>query len=197
MALLPLRGAGTGHWHTLVWAAAPADAQALLALTPQQFLARWQQLFGWRAGRALQLGHRSAYPLSLVRATTAVGPRSVLLGNAAQAMHPVAGQGFNLGLRDAAELAEVLTEVARRGGDVGEAAVLQRYAAQRAADRDGVVRFTDALVRVFADRRPGVGVLRDMGLLAFDLLPPAKRMLGRVSLGFGGRRSALTRGVPL
>jgi 2-octaprenyl-6-methoxyphenol hydroxylase len=121
----------------------------------------------------------------------------VLLGNAAQALHPVAGQGFNLGLRDAADLAELLTEVTRAGGDVGEAAVLQRYAAQRAADRDGVVRFTDALVRVFADRRPGVGVLRDLGLLAFDLLPPAKRMLGRVSLGFGGRRSALTRGVPL
>jgi 2-octaprenyl-6-methoxyphenol hydroxylase len=197
MALLPLRGVGTGHWHTLVWAAAPADAQALLALTPPQFLARWQQMFGWRAGRALQLGHRGAYPLSLVRAATAVGPRSVLLGNAAQALHPVAGQGFNLGLRDAADLAELLTEVTRAGGDVGEAAVLQRYAAQRAADRDGVVRFTDALVRVFADRRPGVGVLRDLGLLAFDLLPPAKRMLGRVSLGFGGRRSALTRGVPL
>ena len=112
-------------------------------------------------------------------------------------MHPVAGQGFNLGLRDAADLAELLSEVARSGGDVGEAAVLQRYAAQRVADRDGVVRFTDALVRVFADRRPGVGVLRDLGLLAFDLLPPAKRVLGRVSLGFGGRRSALTRGVPL
>ena len=197
MALLPLRGAGQGHWHTLVWAAAPDDAQALLALSDQQFMARWQQTFGWRAGRALQLGQRVAYPLSLVRAGSTVGPRAVLLGNASQAMHPVAGQGFNLGLRDAADLAELLAAVARSGGDVGEPAVLQQFAAQRDTDRDGVVRFTDTLVRVFADRRPGVGLLRDAGLLLFDLLPSAKRALGRVSLGFGSRSPALTRGVPL
>jgi 2-octaprenyl-6-methoxyphenol hydroxylase len=191
MALLPLR-APEGHWRTLVWAASPAHAARLLESSDAAFMAEWQQAFGWRAGRALQLGRRARYPLALSRSQTAVAPRIALLGNAAQALHPVAGQGFNLGLRDAAELVDVLTGVQ---GDPGDAAVLAEFAARRAADRDGVVRFTDALVRMFSTRHPVVAAARDAGLLAFDLLPPAKRALSRVSLGFGARTPRLARGL--
>jgi len=138
-----------------------------------------------------------AYPLALVRAGAGIAPRAVLLGNASQSLHPVAGQGFNLGLRDAAGLAELLAQAARAGEDVGAPALLERYAAAREADREGVVRLTDGLVRGFSDARAGRATLRNLGLLAFDLLPPAKRALSRVSFGFGGASPRLTRGLPL
>ena len=197
MAVLPLRVPGAGHWRAMVWAARPDDAQALMALDDAAFLARWQDAFGWRAGRAQQLGRRVAYPLALVRAGEGVATRAVLLGNASQSLHPVAGQGFNLGLRDAAALAELLADAARSGSDVGAPALLASYAAQRSQDRDGVVQFTDRLVRGFSDARAGHAALRNLGLLAFDLLPPAKRALSRISFGFGGTSPRLTRGLPL
>ncbi|MEN9705352.1 MAG: hypothetical protein RLZZ393_1231 [Pseudomonadota bacterium] len=197
MALLPLKVSSAGHWRALVWAARPADAAALMDLDDAAFMARWQDAFGWRAGRALRLGRRGAYPLSLVRAGEAVATRAVLLGNASQSLHPVAGQGFNLGLRDAAGLAELLADAAARGADVGSPELLARHATSRSHDREGVVRFTDRLVRGFSDARPGRAALRNFGLLAFDLLPPAKRALSRISFGFGGESPRLTRGLPL
>jgi 2-octaprenyl-6-methoxyphenol hydroxylase len=117
----------------------------------------------------------------------------VLIGNAAQALHPVAGQGFNLGLRDAAMLAEVIASAGI--ADVGAPELLQRFAQWRAADRSGVVRFTDGLVKLFGSSRPGVGMLRNLGLLMFDLSPPAKSALARVSAGFGGPSPRLARGL--
>jgi 2-octaprenyl-6-methoxyphenol hydroxylase len=119
----------------------------------------------------------------------------VLIGNAAQALHPVAGQGFNLGLRDAAMLAEVIANAG--AGDVGAPELLRRFAEWRAADRGGVVRFTDGLVKLFGSSRPGVGILRNLGLLMFDLAPPAKSALARVSAGFGGPSPRLARGLPI
>jgi len=133
------------------------------------------------------------YPLKLTRADEAVAARTVLIGNAAQSLHPVAGQGFNLGLRDAAALAELVAQ----DGDPGAAALLERFAQGRAADRQGVTRFTDGLIRVFGDSRAPVRWARDAALLLFDLLPPAKSALARVSLGFGGRTPRLARGLPL
>lgn len=192
MALLPLAVPGATGWRTLVWAARPDDARRLMALAPAAFISTWQQAFGWRAGRALQLASRNLYPLALSRADASHAARVVLIGNAAQAQHPVAGQGFNLGLRDAAELAERLQA---HDGDPGDPAFLAGFSAARAADRHGVVEFTDTLVRTFSDERPAVGALRDAGLLLFDLLPPAKQLLSRVSLGFGGRSPRLTRGA--
>jgi 2-octaprenyl-6-methoxyphenol hydroxylase len=198
MALLPLRVAGSAAWRTLVWAARPGDAERLLQLPPEQFMREWQEAFGWRAGRALQLGARGRYPLSLSRAEGSVAPRIVLLGNAAQSLHPVAGQGFNLGLRDAAELAELLHAATEAGPhDVGGADLLAPYAAGRARDRDGVIGFTDTLVRVFSSEHRLAAAARDAGLLLFDLLPPAKRALSQVSLGFGARTGRLARGLPL
>jgi 2-octaprenyl-6-methoxyphenol hydroxylase len=109
-------------------------------------------------------------------------------------LHPVAGQGFNLGLRDAAMLAEVIVNA---GGDVGAPALLERFDAWRARDRAGVVGFTDSLVKLFGDGRSGVGLLRNLGLLVFDLAPPAKSALARVSAGFGGPTPRLARGLPV
>jgi len=205
MALLPLRhGVGeTGSarqsaasaWRTLVWAARPDDAARLMQLPPEAFIAEWQQAFGWRAGRAQQLGTRGRYPLALTRSRGTVAPRIVLLGNAAQSLHPVAGQGFNLALRDVAELAEMLA--AHGATDPGAPQLLAEYAARRDRDRDGVIGFTDTLVRTFSSERPAVAGLRDAGLLLFDMLPPAKRALARVSLGFGGRSPRLARGLPV
>jgi len=192
MALLPLRGAAQHAWRTLVWAAKPDDATRLLSLDAPAFMAEWQQAFGWRAGRAIELGRRVPYPLALSRSSDAVAHRIAVLGNASQLLHPVAGQGFNLGLRDAADLAEVLAALPP---DPGSAQVLAEFAARRRADRGGVVRFTDTLVRTFSSTNPVVALARDAGLLAFDLLPPAKRALSRVSLGFGARAPRLTRGL--
>ena len=190
LAVLPLHDGS----YTVVWARPPQDAEETLGLCDAAFLDLLQSRFGWRAGRFVRVGRRASYPLSLTRASAPVGPRTVLIGNAAQALHPVAGQGFNLGLRDAAMLAEVL---AGSDGDPGTAEVLARFAAQRTADRRGVIGFTDGLVRLFADPRLPVGWARNLGLLLFDLTPPAKSALARVSTGFGGRTPRLARGVPL
>jgi 2-octaprenyl-6-methoxyphenol hydroxylase len=197
MAVLPLApagSAGSASWRTLVWAARPQDAQRLVALDEPAFLREWQEAFGWRAGRACELGKRAVYPLALSRSTRTTAPRIVLLGNAAQSLHPVAGQGFNLALRDAADLAELLVE---GRNDPGAAQLLARYEEARAEDRDGVIAFTDTLVRVFGSSNPLLSRARDAGLLLFDLLPPAKRALSRVSLGFGKRTPRLARGVGL
>jgi 2-octaprenyl-6-methoxyphenol hydroxylase len=140
------------------------------------------------------VGRRGSYPLTLTRAERVTAPRCVLLGNASQALHPVAGQGFNLALRDAAVLAEVL---AARAGDAGASDVLEKFAAARSGDRSAMVNLTDGLVRLFGSRRRGVAPLRDAGLLLFDLMPPAKRALSRVSFGFGSVTPRLARGLSL
>ena len=162
-------------------------------------------LLGFYAGENItalwleRVGQRSAYPLKLTRASVVTGPRVALIGNAAQALHPVAGQGFNLGLRDAATLAEVLAERCRQDAavDVGSDAVLAEFAARRSSDRDGVTRLTDGLVKLFGDTRPGVPLLRDLGLLLFDLSPSAKQAMSRLSWGFSGQIPRLARGLPL
>jgi 2-octaprenyl-6-methoxyphenol hydroxylase len=189
LALLPLYD-GT---RALVWACRPERARGLLALAQSAFLGELQAQFGWRAGRFLKVARRGCYELKLTRARATVGVRTVLIGNAAQALHPVAGQGFNLGLRDAAMLAEL---IANAPGDAGAPELLQRFAAWRERDRRGVVRFTDGLVKLFGDSRPGVALLRNLGLLIFDLTPPAKSALARVSAGFGGPTPRLARGLP-
>lgn len=193
-AVLPLFDGAYG----VVWTLAPEAAERVLALSDKDYLAALQGEFGWRIGRLLSVGKRNAYPLRLSRAETLTGQRVVLIGNAAQGLHPVAGQGFNLGLRDAATLAELFAEVVRRDGaraDVGSPEVLREFVSRRTADRDGVTRFTDGLVKLFGDTRPGVPLLRDLGLLLFDLSPTAKQALSRLSWGFAGRTPRLGRGL--
>jgi len=189
MALLPLHDGSYG----LVWSAAPAEASRLLGLDDRSFLGELQTRFGWRAGRFTRMGRRASYPLKLSRAATTTAARAVLIGNAAQALHPVAGQGFNLGLRDAAMLAEVIASDATQ--DVGRPELLGRFEHWRSGDRSGVIRFTDGLIKLFGDTRPGMGLARNFGLLLFDLAPPAKSALARVSAGFAGPTPRLARGL--
>lgn len=208
-AVLPLAGGAEGgrdHGggaYGVVWTVPSADADRVLAMSDTEYLAALQQAFGWRAGRFTRVGARQAYPLKLVRAARVTAPRVVLVGNAAQGLHPVAGQGFNLGLRDAATLAELLADAAGAAArtasacDAGAPALLEAYAAGRERDRDGITRFTDGLVKVFGDTRPGVPLARDIGLLLFDLSPAAKQAMSRLSWGFAARTPRLARGLAL
>jgi 2-octaprenyl-6-methoxyphenol hydroxylase len=193
LALLPLDGGRC----TLVLTLKNDAAQSALAWSDAQFLAEVQRRFGFRMGRFLKVGRRVPYPLSLSQSERTSAPRCVIIGNAAQGLHPVAGMGFNLGLRDVASLAELIAESARRGADPGSRELLSEYDAWRSADRGGVIAFTDGLVRIFSNPLSSVRRLRNLGLLAFDLLPPAKSALSRLSTGGGGRVPKLARGVAL
>ncbi len=194
LALLPLDGGRC----TLVLTQPKEAVQSVMAWSDQEFLAELQRRFGFRLGRFLKVGRRVPYPLFLTRATRTSSGRCVIIGNAAQGLHPVAGMGFNLGLRDVASLAELIAErVGLEAADPGRPALLAEYDAWRAADRGGVIAFTDGLVRMFSNPLASVRRLRNLGLLAFDLLPPAKAALSRLSTGGGGRVPKLARGVTL
>jgi len=188
-ALLPLADGA----YTVVWSLAPDIAQAMRDCDDRDFCRQLQHSFGWRAGQILQAGKRGCYPLSLVRAEASTGERVALIGNAAQALHPVAAQGFNLGLRDAATLAELIATASDPGADQ----LLAQFAHRRTADRGGMIAFTDQLVKLFSNKRGGAIAARNLGLLLFDLSHPAKRALSRLSWGFGGSLPRLSRGLPL
>lgn len=204
LALLPntapawMNGADAGErrW-SLVWTVHDHEVDEHLALDDAQFLARLQARLGRRAGRVLSVGPRSAYPLALQYVKDHVRHRLAFIGNAAHLIHPVGGQGFNLGLRDVAVLAEVLVEAAREGRDPGAAETLQGYARWRRPDYIRVMGFTDSLVRTFSsDLRPLV-VARNLGMVALDLLPPARRLFTRQAMGLNGRQPRLALGLPL
>jgi len=194
LALLPLDDGRC----TLVLTLKSDAVVTAMSWSDEEFLAVLQRRFGFRLGRFIKVGRRIAYPLSLSRAQRTSAPRCAIIGNAAQGLHPVAGMGFNLGLRDVASLAELIAEHSVRAQfDAGASALLDEYDAWRATDREGVIGFTDRLVRVFSNPLGSVRALRNMGLLAFDLLPPAKAALSRLSSGARGRVPKLARGVPL
>lgn len=193
MALLPM----SGQRCAVVWTVATDRADAIMALDEEEFLAQLQERFGNRLGRFEKTGRRQAWPLRLVQANESVRERLALVGNAVHTLHPVAGQGFNLGARDVAVLAEVLVDAKRAGEDPGLLAVLNRYGDWRQRDHRNVMVFTDALARLFTLPMPALGLARSAGMLAFDLLPPAKRLLTRMTMGRAGRTPKLARGVPL
>ena len=174
---------------SLVWTVPTRQAQSLLELDDAAFLEQAQQAFGERLGRFLQLGRRQAYPLSRVLSDRLTAPRVLFAGNAAQSLHPVAAQGFNLGLRDAAAVAEVLAG----GGDPGAPQRLQAYEQLRRRDRETVSGFTDHLIRLFSNRVPGLQGLRHLGLLALDLAPPLKQAVMWQNLGYSGTTPRLAR----
>ena len=188
LALLPLSDGRC----TLVLTLNSALAEEAMRWTDARFLAEVQQRFGFRLGRILKAGKRVAYPLALTYSARTSAPGCVIVGNAAQGLHPVAGMGFNLGLRDAACLAELLADT-----DCGDARLLEAYDAWRAEDRRAIIAFTDGLVRVFASPLGAVRRLRNLALLTFDLLPPAKAALSSLSTGATGRIPKLARGVAL
>jgi 2-octaprenyl-6-methoxyphenol hydroxylase len=177
---------------SLVWTVPIAQVDPMLAWSDAEFLQHAHETFGERLGKFHDLGRRNAYPLARVMSAQLSAPRVIFAGNAAQSLHPVAAQGFNLGLRDVAAVAEVLSDAADPGG----AETLSRYEALRAADRERVAGFTDRLVRTFSNRVPGLRGLRHLGLLALDLTPPLKDVVMRQNLGLGGLSPRFAREAP-
>lgn len=173
------------------------DVSAVMALDDAGFLRLVQERFGDRLGPLLRAGRRQAYPLFLLKAREHARTRVAVIGNAAHTLHPIAGQGFNLGIRDVAALAEVITEARRSGEDIGDLRVLNRYADWRRWDQRQTLAFTDALTRLFANPLWPVRAARNLGLLAFDLCPPLKRQFARQSMGLDGRLPKLARGLAL
>ena len=185
-ALLPR---GDRHFG-VVHGVARAHADAVAALDDAAWLARLQRVFGWRVGKFLETGPRSAYPIVGVTARQLVAPRAVLVGNAAQTLHPLGAQGFNLGLRDALTLAELIES---RGGDPGEDMLLAEYARRRREDRERTLAFSDGLAKVTANDSPLLRPLRSLGLLALDRLPALQAGLVGGALGYRGDVPALCR----
>jgi 2-octaprenyl-6-methoxyphenol hydroxylase len=193
LALLPM----TGGRYSVVWTCHRDETSALLALSDDAFLARLQTRFGYRLGRFMQIAPRRAYPLKLVLTRNPVQPRVVLIGNAAHTLHPVAGQGFNLGLRDVAALAEVVAQSARAGADLGGPATLSDYRGWRGSDQPSTARLTDLLARVFVNPWAPLRFARNAAMLGLDLIPPARHRVAQRFMGVGGRLPRLACGVPL
>ncbi|HUP98391.1 MAG TPA: FAD-dependent monooxygenase [Usitatibacter sp.] len=170
MALLPV-----DERYALVWTAAPAEARRLLMLAPEEFLRELQGCFGDRAGRFASIEGRVAFPLRLRAVNASIALRTAIVGNAAQALHPVAGQGLNLGLRDAAELATAIA--ASPAQALGGMPMLDAYRIARRRDAARGLAFTDLLVSIFADGRRVPTWGRGLALAALDLFPPARRLL--------------------
>lgn len=186
-ALLPR---GDGHYG-VVHGVARGQAAAVAALDEPGWLARLQRALGWRAGRLLASGERSAYPLVQVLAQSQAGARAVLLGNAAQTIHPLGAQGFNLGLRDALTLAELVGP--GDAADPGSAALLEEYRRRRAPDREQTLRFSGGLARLTANDTPLLRPLRSAGLLAAARLPGLQSLLVGGAMGFRGEVPRLCR----
>ena len=191
VALLPMGGERYG----LVWSCAEERADELAGLSDREFAGTLAAVFAGRLGGFDMVGERVAFPLRLVRADPIVAGRGVLVGNAANHLHPVAGQGFNLGVRDAACLAEVVAAVRGEGGDPGDESVLERYRRWRAPDHAAVARFTDGLVDLFGHRFSPLAALRAPALVALDLAPTLKRALARRAMGLAGRVPRLALGI--
>jgi 2-octaprenyl-6-methoxyphenol hydroxylase len=184
----------------VIWTLPAAAAKRRLGLGDDEFRAELQAAFGWRLGAFRKIGRREAYPLMRVQSEALVRERTVLIGNAAVALHPVAGQGFNLALRDVAALAEVLADgiaASGSGFDAGDAACLDAYRGWRASDQQKLAGFTHALVRGFGAGLPGLGAARGASLMAFDLVPGAKSLLARHTMGLAGRVPRLARHLGL
>ncbi len=179
LALLPFKDR-----YALVWSVRPASAVELLGLSDSDFLARLREIFGGRLGNFGSVGARSTFPLSLRYARSVPAARVLAIGNAAQTLHPVAGQGLNLGLRDAWELAQMLLDAAKE--EIGAPRFLARYARSRSFDRYAGIGFTDFLVRTFSNSLAPLALARGAGLAALDALPPARRFLARRMI-FGAR----------
>lgn len=191
IALLPMRGRAC----VLVWTLAPERGRALNLAAETRFLDELHRAFGDRLGRFLEVRCRETLPLRRVRARAAPGARVFLAGAAANTLHPVAGQALNLGLRDAAVLAEVIAAALRRGVDPGSEECCERYRARRGRDQRRVGLATDLLARVFLPELGPFALLRAGALVALDLASPFKRELARHAMGLGLPQCRLVRGL--
>lgn len=188
IALLPMQG----QYYSLVWCHNQATSEHLLALDDQDFVASLQQAFGYRAGVFTGVSSRVAYPLQLSIAERMITHRAILLGNSLHNIHPIAGQGFNLGLRDIAALHQILTTAGdpqQAESRLGEFQQLHRYQKQRQADLTQVVQMTDTLVKLFTASDPLMAVGRNLGLLTMQLIDRIKQPFAQQAMGFNGNRT--------
>jgi 2-octaprenyl-6-methoxyphenol hydroxylase len=186
VALLPM-----GREYGAICTVPGSEAASVLALNDAEYGNYFQQRFGWRVGRIERVGRRSAYPIVRVLAERLVGPRTVMVGNAAQTIHPIGAQGFNLGLRDALTLAELIGDA-----DPGSAGLLDSYVAARLEDRERTLAFSDGLARITANTSLSMRVARSFGLLALAHLPGLSAPLVGGAMGFRGRVPTLARVSP-
>ncbi len=187
LALLPLKGLRA----SLVWSLPSEDAERLARLPERDFLTALQRDFGYSLGRLTRVGQRMVYPLQQVLASQQVMGRVVFLGNAAHTLHPVAGQGFNLGLRDVAMLAQCIVQQGIHAN------MLETYQASRHHDQTSMARLTDGLIELFTSKIPGMAFARSAGLMALDNIPLFKNLLTRYARGFAGIIPDLVCGIAL
>lgn len=183
LALLPTEN----NCSSLIWTRSTEQAEQLMTGSDACFIEALQQCFGYRMGELSLQSSRFAFPLSLIRAKHIVSGRGVIVGNAAHQLHPVAGQGFNLGLRDVVQLAEMLIQQSQHKGDVGAPDFLNRYATARKGDHDRMVNFTDGIVRLFSNEWLAVAVSRGLGLVMLDHIGSAKSYLTRHAMGLASQ----------
>lgn len=190
VALLPM----SDQRCSLVWTVKTGDEVTLLKLSDDDFLAQLQSRFGYRLGKLKHVGNRNSYPLKLMQADQPVQQRIVLIGNAAHSLHPIAGQGFNLGLRDVAVLADLLSD---NIDDCGDPRLLHDYGKWRQDDQEDVINSTSSLVSLFSNNAPILTHARSLSLSLIDLCPPAKSWLARKSMGLNQKQPRLGRGISL
>ena len=183
LAILPM----SGKRCSLVWCFPASRQEEITQWSDARFCHELQQAFGWRLGQITHSGVRHCYPLALTRADRCVTHRLALVGNAAQTLHPIAGQGFNLGIRDVVTLAEMLARAWHDGEDPGSCAVLSAYQARRAEDKAATIGVTDGLVSLFANHWFPLVAGRNLGLMAMDVFSPARDALAYRTLGWVAR----------
>jgi len=193
LALLPM----TENRFGVVLTVPTTESEEILALDDSDFMKLLQERFGYRCGRFTRVGRRSAYPLALITAKESVRERVALLGNAAHTLHPISGQGFNLGLRDVAVLADVIAHAMKTGSDPGKESTLRSYASQRQSDQRSMALVTDGLARLFSNPLSVVSTGRNIGLIAADLLPGIRHGIARHAMGLKDARARLSRGLSI
>ena len=183
LALLPV----ASHECSVVWTRKDEDANALMLGSEADFITELQRCFGYKLGQLSLTAPRRAFPLSLIRAEKMVVGRTVIIGNAAHQLHPVAGQGFNLGFRDVVQLAEQLIKLHETNIDIGDSDFLNIYANTRKQDHDRTIGFTDTVVNVFSNDWLALVTARNIGLTLLDYVPSAKSILTRHAMGINAR----------
>lgn len=191
MALLPLGESADARRAALVWTLPSVEAEQIADFNDDDFLQRLQQRFGFRLGHFLKVGQRHSYPLQLITATEQVRSHLVLMGNAAHFLHPVAGQGFNLALRDCAALVDSVIQAQAQGESLGSLPSLQTYLQQQSFDQTATIGFSHAITKLFSSAALPQTVLRALGFMGLEFLPPAKQALAEQTMGTFGSGAAL------
>lgn len=191
MALLPL----PDNRYSLVWCHTDEEVKKLLSLPEADFIRELQSAFGFRAGKFTRVSQRDSYPLYLVQAQRFTQHRMALIGNAAHSIHPIAGQGYNLGIRDVEVVRQVIVQATANSQDIGSAEVLADYSALRTPDINKVVSLTDGLVRLFSQPSKLVALGRSIGLTATQFIPSAKTLIATQAMGWNGIRKSANQGV--